>query len=352
MCAIDSTGQPEDVGNRLVRVGLRGWTEMFARVFVIVAVGLSTSVVPAAVAVADGQGGGRGVIVAERFSAANGGNPQIVAVDPARGGVRVLTSGNQDLVPDISADGRSVVFERCVQALDCGEIGKVNIWIMRSDGSHAHPLTACDGTKCLGSFDPAFSPDGRSVAFTQDRLDGHGVNFNGVFIMRTDGTHLRRITSTGPDALPDGQPHFSPDGRRLVFQREEPTRTQLMIVRIDGSGLRRLLPGVDGFAPSWAPSGERIAFTLAHHAAQPTSDIATVRPDGTGLRLLTHTTADTSAFTPAYSPPGSRLVWSQSTATGCRLVVATATGRNPRPLPTGDGCILDPSWGRSGPHSD
>jgi len=325
---------------------------MFARVFVIVAVGLSTSVVPVAVAVADGQGDGRGVIVAERFSAANGGNPQIVAVDPARGGVRVLTSGNQDVVPDISADGRSVVFERCVQALDCGEIGKVNIWIMRSDGSHAHPLTACDGTKCLGSFDPAFSPDGRSVAFTQDRLDAHGVNFNGVFIMRTDGTHLRRITSTGPDALPDGQPHFSPDGRRLVFQREEPTRTQLMIVRIDGSGLRRLLPGVDGFAPSWAPSGERIAFTLAHHAAQPTSDIATVRPDGTGLRLLTHTTADTSAFTPAYSPPGSRLVWSQSTATGCRLVVATATGRNPRPLPTGDGCILDPSWGRSGPHSD
>jgi len=325
---------------------------MFARVFVIVAVGLSTSVVPVAVAVADGQGDGRGVIVAERFSAANGGNPQIVAVDPARGGVRVLTSGNQDVVPDISADGRSVVFERCVQALECGEIGKVNIWIMRSDGSHAHPLTACDGTKCLGSFDPAFSPDGRSVAFTQDRLDGHGVNFNGVFIMRTDGTHLRRITSTGPDALPDGQPHFSPDGRRLVFQREEPTRTQLMIVRIDGSGLRRLLPGVDGFAPSWAPSGERIAFTLAHHAAQPTSDIATVRPDGTGLRLLTHTTADTSAFTPAYSPPGSRLVWSQSTPTGCRLVVATATGRNPRPLPTGDGCILDPSWGRSGPHSD
>jgi len=325
---------------------------MFARVFVIVAVGLSTSVVPVAVAVADGQGDGRGVIVAERFSAANGGNPQIVAVDPARGGVRVLTSGNRDVVPDISADGRSVVFERCVQALDCGEIGKVNIWIMRSDGSHAHPLTACDGTKCLGSFDPAFSPDGRSVAFTQDRLDAHGVNFNGVFIMRTDGTHLRRITSTGPDALPDGQPHFSPDGRRLVFQREEPTRTQLMIVRIDGSGLRRLLPGVDGFAPSWAPSGERIAFTLAHHAAQPTSDIATVRPDGTGLRLLTHTTADTSAFTPAYSPPGSRLVWSQSTATGCRLVVATATGRNPRPLPTGDGCILDPSWGRSGPHSD
>ena len=218
---------------------------------------------------------------------------------------------------------------------------------MRSDGSHARPLTACDGTKCLGSFDPAFSPDGRSVAFIQDRLDAHGVNFNGVFIMRIDGTHLRRITSNGPDALPDGQPHFSPDGRHLVFQREEPTRTQLMIVRVDGSGLRRLLPDVDGSAPSWAPGGERIAFTLVHHTDPSTSDIATVRPDGTGLRLLTHTAADTSAFTPDYSPPESRLVWSQSTATGCRPVVASATGRNPLPLPTGDGCILDPSWAKA-----
>lgn len=325
---------------------------MFARSLVIVSVCLSAFVVPVAAAADDGHGDGRGVIVAERFSAANGGNPQIVAVDPAGGGVQVLTSGNQDLIPDISPNGRSVVFERCVQALNCGDIGKINIWIMRSDGSHARPLTACDGTKCLGSFDPAFSPDGRSVAFTQDRLDAHGVNFNGVFVMRTDGTHLRRITSTGPDGLPDGQPHFSPDGRHLVFQREEPTGNQLMIVRIDGSGLRRLLPGVDGFAPSWAPSGQRIAFTLVRHTDPPTFDIATVRPDGTGLRLLTHTTAETSALTPDYAPRGSRLVWSQSTATGCRLVVASATGRNPRPLPTGDGCILDPSWGRSAPESD
>ena len=87
------------------------------------------------------------------------------------------------------------------------------------------------------------------------RLDAHGVNFNGVFVMRTDGTHLRRITSNRPDAPPDGQPQFSPDGRYLVFQREVPTGNQLMIVRTDGQGLRRLLPGLDGFAASWARAG-------------------------------------------------------------------------------------------------
>jgi Tol biopolymer transport system component len=128
----------------------------------------------------------------------------------------LLTAGNQDLVPDISPNGRRVYLS-AVYSAQCGDIGKVNIWIVQSDGSHARPLTACDGRKCLGSFDPAFSPDGRSIAFVQDRLDAHGVNFNGVFIMRTDGTDLRRITSNGPDALPDGQPHFSPDGRTWSF---------------------------------------------------------------------------------------------------------------------------------------
>ncbi len=70
---------------------------MFVRFFVIVAVCLSASVVPVAAA-ADGQGDGHSVIVAERFSAADGGNPQIVAADPVRGGVRALTSGRSPVV--------------------------------------------------------------------------------------------------------------------------------------------------------------------------------------------------------------------------------------------------------------
>jgi len=319
---------------------------MFARSLVIVAALISAFAVPiAANAEERSSDDGRGVIVAERFSPANGGNPQIVSVDPTRGGVRVLTTGNQDLIPDISSDGRKIVFERCERALNCGEIGKINIWIMRADGSHAHPLTACDGTRCLGSFDPAFSPDGRSVAFAQDLLDAQGVNHNGVFIMRSDGTQVRRITSNGPDALPDGQPHFSPEGRYLVFQHEVPTGNQLMIVRTDGSELHALLPGVDGSAPSWAPDGSRVAFTLVHPTDPPTFDIATVRPDGTGLRLLTHTAPTAAAFAPDYAPQGNPLVYSQSTATGCALIVANTAGRNPRPLPTGDGCFADASWG-------
>ena len=224
---------------------------------------------------------------------------------------------------------------------------------MGADGGDAHPLTTCDGTRCLGAFDPAFSPDGRYLAFDQDLLDDKGVNFNGIFIMRADGTGARRVTSTGPDALPDGQPQFSPDGRRLVFQREQADGTQqLFTVRVDGTGLRELLPGVDGSAPSWSPDGKRIAFTLVRHDADSTRvDVATVRPNGTGLTVLTTNPADRASFAPDYAPDGYKVVFSQANGVGCNLATVSPSGRDRRDLPA-EGCLVDASWGGGGDGRD
>lgn len=106
--------------------------------------------------------------------------------------------------------------------------------------------------------------------------------------MHADGTHVRRVTSSGPDGLPDGRPQFSPDGRSIVFQREGTDSSHLMIVRTNGTGLHSLLPNLDGSDPSWSARGDRIAFTLTRRSESATSgDVATVRPDGTGLAILT-----------------------------------------------------------------
>jgi Tol biopolymer transport system component len=286
-------------------------------------------------------------IVATRFSDNNNGHPQIVATTPRGGTAHVLTTGHQDTTPDLSPDGAHIVFQRCVDAFDCDNIGRINVWVMDATGGHQHPLTACDGSLCLGAFGPSFSPDGRLVTFTEDLLDENGVNFNGVFVMHADGSHLRRLTSSDPDGLPDASPSFSPDGRSIVFQRETPDGDRLMTVRVDGTGLRPVLPGVDGFAAAWSPDGRRIVFTLARHPAGGTTfDIATVRPDGSGLRVVTDSSDGTASLFPAYSPDGSRLVFTRGTADGCVLVVARIDGARPRVLGTGPGCFVDADWGR------
>ena len=135
---------------------------MFACFFVIVAVCISASAVLVAAA-ADGRpGDGREVIVAERFSAENGGNSRIVTVDPVRGAVRVLTWGMRTFFTIFRLTAvrsyLSGVYRRSTVL-----IGKVNIWIMRSDGGHARPLTARDGAKCHRPFDTDLFPDGWSV---------------------------------------------------------------------------------------------------------------------------------------------------------------------------------------------
>jgi dipeptidyl aminopeptidase/acylaminoacyl peptidase len=217
---------------------------------------------------------------------------------------------------------------------------------MRADGSGARPLIVCPpGGAYLGSSSPAFSPDGRLIAVSRDQSEADGVNYNGIFTTWSDGTHLRRVTARGPDAGPDN-PHFSPDGKQLVFDREDSDgRTHLMLAHTDGTHIHPLLPDVEAFTPDWSPVGDRIAFSLVRHSGDTvTVDIATVRVDGTHLQFVTHHLPQVGAYQPNYSPHGGRLVFADIDASGCGLVIATTDGSQRKALPTGAGCTLNPSW--------
>ncbi|MBA2953330.1 PD40 domain-containing protein [Nocardioides sp. CGMCC 1.13656] len=285
------------------------------------------------------------LIVAERYSADNGGNPQLVAVNAPDGSAEVLTDDNADTAPEISHDGKKVLFNRCVSGIACDQPGKINVWIMRIDGSGAQPLTTCDGSRCLGAFDPAFSADDRRIVFTQDLLDSKGVNFNGVFVMRADGTHQRRLTSRSEDQPPDTHPRFSPDGSRIVFSREVEDGARLMTMNADGTDVQALLPGVDAFDPEWSPTARRIAFTMVGPGDDPGRvDVATIRPDGNDLRVLTPQPNGNAAFQPSYSPTGSRIVFSENGDDGCRLSLMNPSGSQLRPVGRLDGvCSLNAS---------
>jgi Tol biopolymer transport system component len=89
-----------------------------------------------------------------------------------------------------------------------------------------------------------------------------------------------------------GLPAWSPNGRTIAFDRGTAQGVvtddaHVWTVRPNGSGLRQLTPLLVGHqAPSWSPDGRRLAVTTAPKGSR--SDIATIRADGSGLRVLTH----------------------------------------------------------------
>src|SRR5215208_2189800 len=93
--------------------------------------------------------------------------------------------------------------------------------------------------------DPAWSPDGRRIAFTRESGGGDTPARVGINVMNADRTDVRPLTQVGaaPQAHDLG-PQWSPDGTRLVFQRVDPRtrRSAIHVVNADGTGATRVTP--------------------------------------------------------------------------------------------------------------
>jgi Tol biopolymer transport system component len=133
---------------------------------------------------------------------------------------------------------------------------------------------------------PALSSDGHTVAFAIE--SSPRADEAGQLALTKVGTQVYRVVTH--DEGHDGFPSFSPDGMRLVYrlgQYEERSHTDqgLRIVSVADGKTVKLTEGWDNF-PIWSPRGDLIAFTGFETGDY---EIYTIRPDGTGLRQLTHT---------------------------------------------------------------
>jgi TolB protein len=164
----------------------------------------------------------------------------------------------------------------------------------------AWTITAQDVPAAYDDMWPAWSPDGRRIAFvsTRDRDPE-------IYVMDADGSNARRLT-----AVPgrDAHPYWSPDGSKIVFQSpRENGHTRIFVMNADGSE-QRVLTRNEGFCgvPVWSPDGRTIVF-------QCTADLA-------------RTAADTP--------------W--------KLYAAAAGAGEPRPITAGPGSDQVPNWSPDG----
>lgn len=135
---------------------------------------------------------------------------------------RLTHNQGYDGGPFISWDGNWIVFRRDLIESDqeredylsllkehMVRPSKLEIWIMRADGSEQHQLTKLG----CASFAPFLHPNGRTVIFASNYGDPRGREFN-LWAVDVDGSNLRQVTFA-PDF--DGFPMFTADGKRLVW---------------------------------------------------------------------------------------------------------------------------------------
>ncbi len=132
----------------------------------------------------------------------------------------------------------------------------------------------------------ALSPDGATVAMALD-INGHSQL---TLVPASRQGWPRRLTATLDDC---GDPHWAPDGTRLVFTRDK----ALWTINADGTGARPLVVHPAGNSePRWSPDGRRIAFYSRRRGWE---HVWTVDPDGADLTQVTKGAFD-----------GDDLVWS------------------------------------------
>jgi dipeptidyl aminopeptidase/acylaminoacyl peptidase len=112
--------------------------------------------------------------------------------------------------------------------------------------------------KRVGS--PNISPDGRSVAYTLRETNWDDNEFETEIWIASAGAEPRQITSGRKSS---SQPAWSPDGKWLAFISDRDGKRQLYRIAVDGGEAERLTNGDDGVnAFAWAPDSERIAFSM------------------------------------------------------------------------------------------
>jgi Tol biopolymer transport system component len=168
-----------------------------------------------------------------------------------------------------------------------------------------------DLTKSHLEFFPAFTPDGHHLVYEC----GDCAGGDGIFIMRTNGTHRRRLTTSPFTDTGDHNPEVSPDGKKITFVRNkvDGELQALFSVNRDGSRLHRIVPYSLEVAQKhdWAPGGHQILITpYGDYPDNQSPNVATMRPNGSYLRILTRfTKGQRGAFGGSYSPNGRWIVF-------------------------------------------
>jgi hypothetical protein len=185
----------------------------------------------------------------------------IEILDLRTGGLQSLTSGGEEFSPAWMPDGEEVLFGAREPS------GTLDLTIFRvATGFTADPVPFAEVSAY--SWDQMSPhPDGDGVAIT--RYDGN----RSIFLLR-DGASEFELLASSPGAS-NWAPAFSPDGRWLAFVSDENGRPQVYVLEYPDAALKRVVSLDGGKAPVWSRDGTEIYFLEGRKMMAATFDSGT-----------------------------------------------------------------------------
>ena len=218
---------------------------------------------------------------------------------------RVAGAGYDSLQPAFAPDGRTLAFVRARQAGARLEPGDVfgshvdgDVWTVELE-------TGRETRLLQNAFNPSYSPDGSQLA-----VDASWAGPRRLWVTDAHGRNPQQATSDASEAAAHLRPRWSPDGKRLVYQHLEHTRFDVHVVDLASQAATPLTsdPTLD-IQPVFAPSGRFVYFS-SHRGGGLNIWRLPLSPDGRPAgRLEQVTTGAGQDVEAAFADDGGRLAF-------------------------------------------
>jgi TolB protein len=204
-----------------------------------------------------------------------------------------------------AAQGASGSAPRSRIAFGLEQGGLSSIYTVRPNGSGLRRLTVPPTRQQLGGDSgPVWSPNGRRIVFERDLTYWGSDRFRLAAVPAAGG--LSRQLTKGPY---DSMPTFSPNGRRIAFVRL--TGATLSLYTIDRLGrhaARLLSDGLD-VSPAWSPDGKTIAFSRLADPSLAIDRATLYVSDVRGSNVRPFAAGQVAGVSPSWSPDGRKIAF-------------------------------------------
>ena len=214
-----------------------------------------------------------------------GGVMQVFRMDADGRNVKQITSEKQESrVPSWSADGKKIAFCRR------GQFGGSDAVITDTDGKNAEVIGDGD------AWDPAFSPDGKQIAFVSTRAGG---GFK-IYSMDADGKNATKLCDEGNN-IGFAYPAWSADGKTIAFGHLAKGAIEIHTVGVDGKNLTKLTDfGGMSVYPAFSPDGKRVAFV--QYKALEKAEVVVMDADGKNPKAVLKDVTPVEGGRPVWKP--------------------------------------------------